>query len=307
MTVDQCPVCNSGSSNTFYTFKDEHNIYRVENCLDCAHYYSKFSEIDIIKLYGEEDEVYRVVDNRKSAYSKIIEYEYAKVLKQIREQYPSGSGILDFGSGKGVFLNLAARFGYRAVGIETAAERARFALETYGAKVIQSEFSGGEIEGGKFDVITLFHVLEHLHRPKEILSSLIQDNLKDKGLLIVEVPNLLSWQAAIAKNRWMHLDIPRHISHFTPEKLQDLVQDLGLKIIRSEYLSLHLGILGMSQSLLSLFGYNQKIIKSLKQYDFKLLILLIGVLPLAFVMELVAAAFKKGGIIRIYCQRLQPL
>ncbi|HYK77876.1 MAG TPA: class I SAM-dependent methyltransferase [Daejeonella sp.] len=298
MKNDCCPVCHSGSSSTFYTFEEG---YLVENCEDCAHYYSKFSETDSAKLYGEEDEVYRVVDNRKSAYSKIIEYEYAKVLKQIRKQYPPGSGILDFGSGKGVFLNLAAKFGYRAVGIETAAERARFAREKYGATVIQSEYSGGKIEGRQFDVITLFHVLEHLHRPKEILSSLIQDNLKDNGLLIVEVPNLYSWQAAIAKNRWMHLDIPRHISHFTPEKLQDLSRDLNLKIIRNEYLSFHLGILGMCQSLLSLFGYEQKIIKNLKQYDFKLMILLIFILPLAFVMELVAAAFKKGGIIRIYC------
>ena len=63
----------------------------------------------------------------------------------------------------------------------------------------------------------------------------------------------------------MHLDIPRHMSHFTNKRLKKFTNELNLRIIREEYFSFHLGVLGMCQSILTLFGYNRKIIRHLKQ------------------------------------------
>jgi 2-polyprenyl-3-methyl-5-hydroxy-6-metoxy-1,4-benzoquinol methylase len=60
------------------------------------------------------------------------------------------------------------------------------------------EYHGGLVDGGLFDAITLFHVLEHLRNPKAVMEELVKSNLKDGGLLVIEVPNFGSLQSKIA-------------------------------------------------------------------------------------------------------------
>jgi SAM-dependent methyltransferase len=232
-----------------------------------------------------------------------MDYEYGEVLKTISKWYSKASRVLDFGSGKGNFLFLAKKFGFDVLGIETAMERAEFAKQKFQLNISEEMYSEGKIGEGSFDVITLFHVLEHLPNPKEILSNLVKGNLAEKGLLILEVPNFSSLQSSIAKNRWMHLDIPRHLSHFTDKKLIQLTRELNFKVIKTEYFSVHLGVLGMCHTILSVFGYKGKIIKDLKHYNLKLVFGLLLILPLAFVLELVSSVFNRGGIVRLYCQK----
>lgn len=297
-----CPICHSEESSKYYDVNSEGQLYSVETCHNCSHHYTRFNfEIDPELLYN--DEVYQVVDNRDSVYSKIMDREYGNVLEQIGKLYPKGSRLLDFGSGKGVFLNLAQKAGFRCTGVETAEARADFAEKKYGLEIIRTMYTSGPVSNEAYDVITLFHVLEHLPEPKELLRNLIKDNLKQNGMLIMEVPNLSSLQSGIAKDKWMHLDIPRHLSHFSKIRLEEFCNELDLKIVRYEYLSWHLGILGMCHSILTIFGYEGKIIKDLKHYNKKLMLALIPVLPFALVLELLASAFNRGGVIRVYCQR----
>lgn len=299
-----CPVCNSVESSRYFLVRSGDHTYSVETCLACGHVYTRFDfEVDPDQLYN--DEVYKVIDNRDSVYSKIMDHEYGNVLQYIKRQYPQHASLLDFGSGKGVFLNLAQKAGLDSLGIETAEERADFAEKKYGLKIIRTMYSNGPVAKQRFDVITLFHVLEHLPQPKELLQNLLRDNLKANGMLILEVPNLSSWQSAIAGNKWMHLDIPRHLSHFSKERLVEFCGELDLKIVRSDYFSWHLGVLGMCHSILSIFGYKGKIIRDLKNYNKKLMLALLLVLPLSLVLELFASALNRGGVIRLYCRRAQ--
>lgn len=301
--IDSCPICHRPESKTTCTVSYGKEDYLIVQCGNCSHYYSKFdiTQINSASLYN--DEVYQVIDNRDSVYSKIMDYEYGQVLKTVRKWYPQRSRILDFGSGKGNFLFLAKKFGFDVFGVETARERAEFARQKFNLDISQEMYTAGKIKESSFDVITLFHVLEHLPDPKEILSNLIKDNLNDNGLLILEVPNFSSLQSSIAKNRWMHLDIPRHLSHFTDIRLVEFAKELNFKVVKKEYFSLHLGVMGMCHSILSLFGYRGKIIKDLKHYNPKLVFGLLLILPFAFVLEFFSSGFNKGGVIRLYCRK----
>jgi SAM-dependent methyltransferase len=239
-------------------------------------------------------------------FGRLISFDGNSILRQLAriKSLKKGGALLDFGCGKGVFLNLAAEQGWRTIGIETAPKRADFARTNYGLDVIPDEYSGGKIPIGPFDVITLFHVLEHLTDPRELLKTLVDQNLKPDGVLIVEVPRFDSLQSAVAGSAWIHLDPPRHLSHFSTATLARLIRDLGLQVVASSQSSIHNGLLGMTQGIVSRLGYKKMLIEELKlRRTASLLLMVSAVLPFALALELFAGLFGRGGVVRLYCSR----
>ena len=274
---------------------------KVVVCEDCGHSYSYIDqEIDYDQFYQEGK--YVLLDTRGSLFDRIITRNNRLIIKQLGKLLPGGK-VLDFGCGKGQFLALFQE-NWSKVGVETAEARATFAREKYGLKIATALYEQGPIEGGAYDLITLFHVVEHLPEPKHLLKELIDSNLKSGGVFVAEVPLLDSWQSCLAGKHWMHLDPPIHLSHYTRKVLLDLVEDLGLKTVRVSTLSLPLGILGMCQALMSRFGYRGKIIEDLKfKRTTKLMLGVLLALPLASAMEGLSLLFGKGGVVRVYATK----
>ncbi|MGB4399459.1 MAG: class I SAM-dependent methyltransferase, partial [Daejeonella sp.] len=257
-------------------------------------------DIDVNEFYDGKD--YTVKDTRDSIFFKIQKAEYGSVINTIqnttRNQTPF---ILDFGSGKGLFLHFAALKGCQVKGIESSKPRAEYARKYFGLTVNTDYYTSGSVLNSRFDVITMFHVLEHLQNPSELMSNLVKSNLKPGGLLIAEVPNFGSWQSRWAGNRWLHLDVPRHLTHFTDSSLEKIIDNADCRVIRKEYYSLHLGIVGMVQSIFAWFGYKGFLIADLKENKSRVLLaMVLLVLPFAVLLEGLAVLFKKGGIIRCY-------
>ena len=98
---------------------------------------------------------------------------------------------------------------------------------------IASDISNSQNIDIVFDMITLWHVLEHLNEPKKIVN-LIEEKLINKGYVVVEVPNFNSFQHLISKNNWIHLDCPRHVTHFTKEGLINFFGNKKFKIIKKD-------------------------------------------------------------------------
>lgn len=290
-----CPVCHtspisfpaSGSRIT---------------CSSCEVSWTYLSEtIDAAALY--RDEVYAVVDNRKSLFEKIIFSESYAILKQAKKLLPKARLLLDFGSGKGQFLAVAKSLGWQGIGIETEAARGEFAREKYGVDVQIAYYQNGLVGKSPVDLISLNHVLEHLPEPLFLLRELFQHNLKKGGLLYVEVPRADSWQAQIAGDAWMHWDIPKHLSHWTEPVLTAQLEALGLSKIAERNFSLHLGVLGMVQALLSRVGYRENLVLRLKRKkSLGLIGLLAAFLPLAWTLELLSSLSGKSGICGVYYQ-----
>jgi SAM-dependent methyltransferase len=245
------------------------------------------------------------VDNRASIFEKIIFREAKRVLDRAENILgESHKRVLDFGCGKGQFLAEAKKLAWSGIGIETAKDRARFAVDKYHVEVIQEFYSEGQIKSGEFDLISLNHVLEHLPQPVSLVNELLESNLAKGGLLYIEVPRADSWQAKIAGTNWIHWDIPKHLTHWTESGLMNQFQGLGYKKVGEKPFSIHLGVLGMLQSLFSLFGYRKHLILSLKKK--KTIGLMIGVgllIPFAFLFESIASLFGKSGVVGIYLRK----
>ncbi|MFD2034400.1 methyltransferase domain-containing protein [Belliella marina] len=293
-----CPVCNTGMEKT----QKDKILVQCNSC-DVTWTYIG-NPVNLEELY--QDEVYKVVDNRNSIFEKIIFWESEKIIEktEMLSESKQPLKILDFGSGKGHFLYKCQQKGWDCHGIETAKDRADFSREKYGVNVSDGFYEGGLVNGGNFDVIALLHVLEHLPDPKGLLKKLLQ-NLKTNGILIIEVPNIDSWQSRVAGENWMHLDLPKHLSHWNGEVLALQMEQLGLVKLCRQNFSFHLGVLGMTQALLSRLGFKKNIIKELKNNKrISLLLPIMLLLPASVFLELLSLVFGKGGILRIYFKNI---
>lgn len=299
--ITQCPICSSGEFSVKHQSVPQFPTASIVKCKQCNHLYT-YSDKDVSTENLYNDEVYKVVENRDSIFDKILNFEYSGVVDQISWLEKNKGTLLDFGCGKGKFGSLAQQSGWKVKCVETAPDRAAYAREVYKLDVSTEFYSSGKIFNIDFDVLTLFHVLEHLPAPEQLLRQLVKDNVRKNGLVLIEVPNIESLQSSIAGNRWIHLDVPRHINHFTQSRLEELLRSMGLNPVKQKTFSVHLGILGMLDSLLKKFGYRKNIIYELKNRKNPLLLIGIGLmLPFAIILESIASLTAKGGIIRFYC------
>lgn len=140
-----------------------------------------------------------------------------------------GSRILDVGCGNGSFLNAMAAVRCDVHGLEPYQEALAGVPEELRSRIRCEPFEAANYPEGSFDVITLWHVLEHLARPVETLQS-IRKFLKSDGTLILEVPNFASHEARWLGPYWYNLDAPYHFWHFTPQTLQAAVQQAGFQV-----------------------------------------------------------------------------
>jgi SAM-dependent methyltransferase len=138
---------------------------------------------------------------------------------------------LDLGCGIGGVLVAAREAGFAAEGIELSAEAARFGAQRLGVTVHAGTLDDYALPAGAFSVISLFHVIEHLRDPAEELERLVK-LLRPGGALVIEAPALDSLGARIFGARWFHLDVPRHLFHFTAEAVAIRLTNLGLDVER---------------------------------------------------------------------------
>lgn len=159
--------------------------------------------------------------------------------------------VLDIGCGDGVFLEKMRARGWHIHGTELAGttfERASCIEE------IDLAASGNRPElpwpDASMEVVTIWHVLEHIVNPYNILCE-CRRVLKNDGIVIVEVPNVSPWQARFFGKWWFHLDPPRHVTQFSRRGLQALMDRSGLPPVKSTGLAVEMGLYGIIQSALN--------------------------------------------------------
>jgi 2-polyprenyl-3-methyl-5-hydroxy-6-metoxy-1,4-benzoquinol methylase len=137
--------------------------------------------------------------------------------------------MLDFGCGAGDFMKRMRSHGWTVEGMDFSPTVAQMLSQSAGFRVHIGTLPHADIKPESFDAITMWHSLEHVHSPRGVLQSASQV-LRAGGLLVVGVPNLASWSFRRFGQNWYALELPRHLTHFTPETLSAMVETEGFKV-----------------------------------------------------------------------------
>jgi 2-polyprenyl-3-methyl-5-hydroxy-6-metoxy-1,4-benzoquinol methylase len=234
-SVESCPVCSSNSFIDSGKAKDytvSHETFQLKRCTRCdflitsprppdnllgKYYLSDTYVSHTAKASTLFDKLYENVRNQA------LKWKFTLVNKSSPKQH---SSILDFGCGTGFFLKKMKESGYNIAGVEPSSMARANAEKITNSKI----YSGiNEIENN-FDVITLWHVLEHVSNLNEVITQL-KERLKKNGTLFIAVPNHKSADAQIYGMMWAGYDVPRHLWHFEQKTMQQLLNKHQLKII----------------------------------------------------------------------------
>jgi 2-polyprenyl-3-methyl-5-hydroxy-6-metoxy-1,4-benzoquinol methylase len=148
------------------------------------------------------------------------------------------SSLLDVGCGSGTLLGLLKERGFQVRGFDFSAEAAAIAKSENGVDVVVgSRLQDAGFEDESFDLVTLFHVMEHVTDPRTILSE-VRRILRPAGRLVLQVPNIESWQFRLFGVRWYGLDVPRHVVNYSNRAMQRLLADSGFKVRRTRHFNL---------------------------------------------------------------------
>lgn len=220
-----CIIC-SDTEPEFFCRKDSADILRCRKCgfifTREIHSASKM-EGHYSKGYFEPYLKTRAVHVRK---------RFRKRLGEIRRLRFPGA-LLDVGCGAGFFLKLAREEGYETSGVELSEWASRAARERLGLRVFNGELKDAAFSPESFDVITLWHILEHVADPKGLLLH-THRLLKAGGILALEVPNIGSPAAGIAGRNWELLAPREHFYYFDPWTIGALLQSTGFAAFRQQ-------------------------------------------------------------------------
>lgn len=236
-TLTHCPVCNHDKFNSFLSCVDytvSRETFNIVQCNSCGFKFTnpRPQTNDLGRYYKSEE--YISHSNTKkgfinSAYQSVRKYTLLKKLQLISKFYKTGN-ILDIGCGTGEFLNVCKNAKWNCIGIEPDDDAREMGKNNYSLDV-RPELEINNLASESFDIITMWHVLEHVPDLNQRILDL-KRLLKPKGIIIIAVPNCDSYDAKVYKEHWAAYDVPRHLYHFTPASIEHLFKKHQLKMFR---------------------------------------------------------------------------
>jgi 2-polyprenyl-3-methyl-5-hydroxy-6-metoxy-1,4-benzoquinol methylase len=187
--------------------------------------------LDVLGRYYESADYISHTDSKRSLFEKVYHFIKGIALKNklnlINSLQPNKGKILDIGAGTGEFLSVAQQNGWNTTGVEPSEKAKQIAINK-GVSFVEAL---AQLEDHTFDVITMWHVLEHVpdlnHQIKEL-----KRLLKPSGYLIVAVPNFNSFDAQHYGKFWAAYDVPIHFWHFSKTAIQKLFQKEQMELVK---------------------------------------------------------------------------
>lgn len=313
----ECINCKSLSSKFKYDVTDIFgDTFKFVQCLNCKVYFlnPRPTSSQLSKAYAED--YYGYGDKKfNGLIESLLLWFKSRNAKKISSFIPESASVLDVGCGNGSFLKSLHKNGnFKLFGIEPQGKSAERASNIKEVNLHVGYLEKGLYDNSQFDFISLIHVFEHLANPSEVLE-IITEISKEKGILLIEIPNINSWQAKIFKESWLHLDPPRHLNMFPPKVLESQLQNLGWQLEKETFIAPQYSPFGVQQSILNVFLNKRDVLyeflKGNKAYveDYsKLSLFLMQVFqwlsfPLFVLTDVIASLCKKGGTVKMYFKK----
>lgn len=235
-THTNCPVCEGKDFKLHLNLQD-HMItkesFSVVRCVSCGfHFTNPIPAEHLIGNYYKSD----AYVSHSSSKSGFINRVYTIVRNitirnkvNLISRLSKGKSLLDIGAGTGHFLNASKLAGFEVVGLEPDIDAKNFAKNNFNMDLdsLDSIFT---MDSNSKDVITMWHVLEHVYHLKRDLTEFVRV-LKPEGIFIIAVPNMSSWDAEHYQSYWAAYDVPRHLYHFQESSIKKLLSEFDMKCV----------------------------------------------------------------------------
>jgi len=235
--IDQCPVCGSNQFKPFITCNDffvSGEQFEIRECNDCGFKFTVNAEDEenIGRYYQSEEYISHSNTSKgliNAVYHRVRNYMLGRKRRLVEKATGLKTGrLLDVGTGTGFFLNEMKKNGWQVSGTEKSDDTRDFAKKEFGVEIGEPE-QLFQFKNESFDAITLWHVLEHVHRLDENMQT-FGKLLNPAGKLIIAVPNHTSYDARHYKQFWAAWDVPRHLWHFGPEQMKLFGEKYGFQL-----------------------------------------------------------------------------
>lgn len=233
--ISICPVCEKDKfqdflkSTDFFLTQEKFTIVKCESCGFL--FVNPRPDANKIGSYYKSTNYISHSNTRKGAFNKLYHFIRKRNHKSklnIIQKYVKPGSVLDIGCATGEFLAYCQKNGWKTTGVEPDESARNYAKNTNSISVYDESYFE-KTGGDQFDVVTLWHVLEHVYPLAERIRQ-IKNLLTEHGLLVVAVPNPNSFDAKFYNEYWAGYDLPRHIYHFGQNQIKELFDKNGFSL-----------------------------------------------------------------------------
>jgi len=236
ITTEKCNICENKKFINFLKLKDyflSDETFNIVQCNICGYKFTNpYPEDDIIGRYYKSDDYVSHSETKKGMFFKIYHLVKKRALSnklKLVSLYSDKGTILDYGCATGDFLGVCKKHNWQCFGVEPDEKTRTYAKKKHNIEISSlSELIN--FESSFFDIITLWHVLEHIPDLNEKLKQ-FHRILKDNAQLIIAVPNCDSFDAKYYGKHWAAYDVPRHLHHFNHTTINLLLEKNNFKVI----------------------------------------------------------------------------
>lgn len=234
--LKNCPICDKNSFSNYLNVEDytvSHKEFTIQQCNSCNFLLTnpRPPEDEIGTYYQSTDYISHhdvAKDMMSKIYISVRDYTINQKVKLINELSSKKGSLLDIGCGTGNFIQAVKKDGWQITGTEPDSGARTVASARVGDSIYEGIIAP-QLTEKSFDVITLWHVLEHIHQLNENVIW-VKDHLKEEGKIVIAVPNPQSHDAVKYGRFWAAYDVPRHLYHFTKASMKTLLDKHDLTI-----------------------------------------------------------------------------
>lgn len=295
-----CRLCGAGDMQTILSDiiirYDER--FALKQCSHCALVTTVPTPSDaLLQQYYDRDYWQTGASKGSTVFDTLYRLRMTPVVSTIRQHTAFDSKILDWGCGDGSFIRLLRNYGLHCFGIDA------YIQDLSDPQISATTIEKADFPAEYFNIITCFHVLEHLSDPLTSLKHALK-LVKTGGLIIAEVPNLDSIGFQIFRRRWQPLEIPTHLNHFTPATLRKIFEAAGrMQIVKTEFLSHRVSPSALALSAFPSLSPRRTRKKYAGRYPLGRLGLYLLLQLLAYPFAIAGAGAGRGEIVRMYARK----